>query len=117
MRASALILLLLVAFAAPAANFRFTFVATDGTVVANAPTLTVQQEDLLIDWLWEFYAPTDTTPESPTFGQKLTRNAANEAKAYRNWAAATWKGTRASVVRWKHNIDKAAVAAPMIPEE
>jgi len=117
MRAGTLIVLLLLSFAAPAANFRYTFVATDGTVVVNSPALTVQQEDLLIDWLWEFYAPVDVTPGSPTLGQKLPRTPQNEAQAYRNWAAADWKGTRASIVRWKHDLDKAAVVPPTVPEE
>lgn len=111
MRAGTLIILLLAAFAAPAANLRYTFVATDGTVVVNAPTINVAQEDLFIDWLWEFYAPVDA------LGAKLTRNVANEAQAYRNWAAASWKGTRAQVVRWKQELDRAAVPAPVLPEE
>lgn len=112
MRAGTLIILLLAAFAAPAANLRYTFVATDGTVVVNAPTINVAQEDLFIDWLWQFYAPVD-----PETGAKLTRNVANEAQAYRNWAAASWKGTRAQVVRWKQELDRAAVPAPVVPEE
>lgn len=109
--------LLAFSFAAPAANLRYSFVGTGGTVTVNAPSLNAQQEALFIDWLWEFYAPVDTTPDSPTLGQKLTRNAANEAQAYRNWAAADWNGTRASIVRWKHELDKAAVAAPVVPKE
>ena len=118
MRTSALIVIfLLVSPALLAANLRFTFVSTDGTVNVNAPTLNAQQEALFIDWLWEFYAPTDTDPQSPTFGEKLTRNTANEARAYRNWAAAAWKGTRASVVRWKVEKDRAAVSEPVVPEE
>lgn len=112
MRASALIFLLLVALAAPAANLRYTFVATDGTVVVNAPSINVAQEDLFIDWLWEFYAPVD-----PGTGAKLTRNVANEAQAYRNWAAANWKGTAAQVRRWKQELDRAAVQPPVLPEE
>lgn len=111
MRAGTLIILLLAAFAAPAANLRYTFVATDGTVVVNAPTINVAQEDLFIDWLWEFYAPVD-----PETGAKLTRNVANEVQAYRNWAAANWKGTSAQVVRWKQELDRAAVQPPVIPE-
>ena len=34
----------------------------------------------------------------------------------RNYANALWRGTRANVIRWKHDLDKAAVAAPQLPE-
>ena len=44
------------------------------------------------------------------------RNAANEATAFRNYANALWRGTRANVIRWKHDLGKAAVAAPQLPE-
>lgn len=97
------------------ANLRFTFVATAGTVNQNGPTITAPQEVLFIDWLWAQYAPTDTTEGSPTFGQTLPRNTANEAQAFRNYADALWRGTRANVIRWKHDLDKAAVTAPEMP--
>ena len=93
------------------ANLRITFVGTAGNVIANGPDLSPAQENLFIDWLWEFYAPVDAN------GVKLTRNAANEAQAFRNYAAAMWKGTRSNVVRWKHELDKSAVQAPTVPEE
>lgn len=92
------------------ANLRFTFVATSGTVTQNAPDLTALQESLFIHWLWDTYAPTGAG------GQTLTRNAANEAAAFRNYANALWRGTRANVIRWKHDLDKAAVLAPQLPE-
>lgn len=92
------------------ANLRFTFVSTAGTVNHNAPTITVQQEDLFIDWLWAQYAPLDE------FNVPVTRNTANEAAAFRNYANALWRGTRANVIRWKHDLDRAAVAAPQLPE-
>lgn len=97
-------------------NLRFTFVATPGTVTQNAPNITAPQEALFTDWLWAQYAPVDTVEGSPTFGQPLTRNTANEAQAFRNYAAKLWQGTRANVIRWKHELDKAAVSAPALPE-
>lgn len=111
MRASALILLLLLSFAASAANLRYTFVATGGTVVVNAPALTAQQEALFVDWLWANYAPVDAG------GVPLTRNAANEAQAYRNYAAAEWRGRAAEVRRWKREHDQRAIAEPALPGE
>lgn len=117
MRSFTLVMLLLASSLASAANLRFTFVATDGTVVVNSPTITAPQESILIDWLWEFYAPVDTTPGSPTLGQKLTRTPANEAQAYRNWAASSWAGTASQVRRWKREKDQAAIAEPMLPGE
>ena len=117
MRTGALILLLLLlAFAAPAANLRFTFVATPGNTVHNGPNLNAQQEALFNDWLWATYAPTDAVEGSPTFGQTLPRNAASEAEAYKRWAAATWAGTRAQMRRWKREQDQAAVVEPTVPE-
>jgi len=97
-------------------NLRFTFVATAGTVQHNAPNLTAGQETLFLDWLWEKYAPKDEVEESPTFGQILPRNTANEAQAFRNYAAALWRGTRANVQSWKLEQDRAALTAPAIPE-
>ena len=117
MRTGTLIILLALAFAAPAANLRSTFVATSGTVVVNSANLNAQQEAILIDWIWAQYAPKDTTPGSPTFGQPLTRNASNEAEAYRNYAKAIHAGTFAQAKRWKHDQDKAAVVAPTLPSE
>lgn len=98
------------------ANLRFAFVATSGTVSSNAPDLTPAQEALFIEWLWARYAPVNTVEGSPTFGQKLPRNAANEAQAFRNYATAMWRGTRANVRDWKLEQDRAAVTAPVIPE-
>lgn len=97
--------------AAPAANLRYTFVATAGTVIVNGPTITAGQETLFLDWLWEFYAPVDGT------GAKMTRNSANEAQAYRNWAAAAWKGTAAQVRDWKRRKDQEAITEPTLPGE
>ena len=97
-------------------NLRFTFVATTGTVTHNAPDLTAGQEALFINWLWAQYAPKDTVEGSPTFGQILPRNTANEAQAFRNYAAALWRGTRANVQHWKLGQDRAAISAPAIPE-
>lgn len=97
------------------ANLRFTFIATSGTVNQNGPNITAPQEALFIDWLWAQYAPTDTVEGSPTFGQVLPRNTANEAQAFRNYADALWRGTRANVIRWKHDLDRAAVVEPTMP--
>lgn len=97
------------------ANLRFIFIATAGTVNQNAPAITAPQEALFINWLWAHYAPIDTVEGSPTFGETLPRNAANEAHAFRNYADKLWLGTRANVIRWKHELDKAAVAAPVLP--
>lgn len=93
------------------ANLRFTFVATSGTVNQNGPTITAPQEALFLDWLWAKYAPTD-----PQTGAVLPRNASNEVQAFRNYANKLWLGTRANVLRWKHDLDKAAVVAPQLPE-
>lgn len=98
------------------ANLRFSFISTAGTVTVNAPDITAPQEALFIDWLWAQYAPVDEVEDSPTFGEPLPRNTANEAQAYRNYAAKLWAGTRANVIRWKHELDKAAVSAPVLPE-
>ena len=98
-------------------NLRFTFVATAGTVQHNAPDLTAGQETLFLNWLWAHYAPKDMVVESPTFGQPLPRNTANEAQAFRNYAAALWRGTRANVQSWKLELDRAAITTPAIPEE
>lgn len=98
------------------ANLRFTFVATAGTVNQNAPAITVPQETLFIDWLYAHYAPVDTVEGSPTFGQPLTRNTANEAQAFKNYAYKLWQGTRANVIRWKQGLDRAAIVAPVLPE-
>lgn len=98
------------------ANLRFSFVATGGTVTVNAPDLTVGQENLFKDWLWAQYAPKDDVEGSPTFGQTLQRTTANEAEAYRNYARALWKGTRANVRNWKLEQERAAISAPSIPE-
>ncbi len=91
-------------------NLRFSFLATAGTVTFNAPDLTTNQENLFVGWLWAHYAPVDAQ------GVTLTRNAANEAQAYRNYAKALWLGTRANVISWKHELDKAAVTPPTVPE-
>ena len=117
MRTGTLIVLLLLALAAPAANLRSTFVATSGNVIVNSTNLTAPQEQVLIDWIWAHYAPKDTTPGSPTFGQPLTRNTANEAEAYRNYAKAIHAGTYAQAKRWKREQDQAAVAEPSLPAE
>lgn len=98
------------------ANFRFTFIASAGTVNFNAPEITVPQETLFVDWLWAQYAPVDQNENSPTFGQVLPRNVANEGQAFRNYATKLWAGTRANVIRWKLNLDKAAIVAPILPE-
>ena len=76
-----------------------------------------QQEAILIDWIWAQYSPKDTTPGSPTFGQPLTRNTANEAEAYRNYARAIHAGTFAQAKRWKREQDRAAIAGPSLPAE
>lgn len=117
MRTGTLIFLLLLAFAAPAANLRSTFVATGGTVIVNSTNLTAQQEAIFIDWLWAKYAPTDTVEGSPTFGQPLARTPANEAQAYRNYAAAIHAGTFAQAKRWKREQAQAAVPEPSLPAE
>lgn len=98
-------------------NLRFTFVATAGTVQHNAPALTAGQETMFLNWLWAQYAPKDTVEGSLTFGQTLPRNTANEAQAFRNYAAALWRGTRANVQNWKLEQDRAALTAPAIPED
>lgn len=115
-RTVTLILFLLVSSLASAANFRFTYVATPGNVQHNGPNLNAQQEALLNDWLWANYAPTDTVDGSPTFGQVLPRNTANEAEAYKRWAYATWKGTRAQIRKWKREQDQALITEPTVPE-
>ena len=92
-------------------NLRFTFVATAGTVQHNAPDLTAGQETLFLNWLWAQYAPKDAE------GSVLPRNTANEAQAFRNYAAALWRGTRANVQSWKLEQDRAAITAPAIPED
>lgn len=97
-------------------NLRFAFVATSGTVIHNAPDITAGQETLLRNWLWAQYAPKDEVEGSPTFGQTLPRNTANEAQAFRNYAAALWGGTRANVQARKLGQDRAAISAPSIPE-
>lgn len=117
MRSFTLILLLLVSSLASAANFRFTYVATPGNVQHNGPALNAQQEALLNNWLWANYAPTDTVEGSPTFGQVLPRNTANEAEAYKRWADATWKGTRAQIRKWKREQDQAVIVEPVLPAE
>jgi hypothetical protein len=94
------------------ANIREVFVTSAGTVTYNAPNLSAQHEQILIDWFWSQYAPVDTTPGSPTFGQVLPRNTANEAQAFRNFATAKWAGIQAQVRRWKHNQLKEAVPDP-----
>lgn len=98
------------------ANLRFMFIATAGNATYNGPEITAPQEALFIDWLWAKYAPKDEVEGSPTFGEPLTRTPANEVQAYRNYAAAMWSGTRANVVRWKLEQDRAAVSAPVLPE-
>lgn len=92
------------------ANMRFTLVATAGTVIHNAPDITAPQETLLLNWLWAYYAPVDA------LGSPLTRNSTNEAQAFRNYATSLWAGTRANVIRWKHELDRAAVPAPTLPQ-
>lgn len=90
-------------------NLRFAFVATSGTVTHNSPDLTAGQETLLLNWLWAQYAPKDAN------GVELPRNTANEAQAFRNYAMALWRGTRANVQNWKLEQDRAALTAPVIP--
>jgi len=97
-------------------NLRFAFVSTSGTVTHNAPDITAGQETLFLNWLWAQYAPKDTVEGSLTFGQTLPRNSANEAQAFRNYATALWRGTRANVQNWKLEQDRAAIVAPTIPE-
>lgn len=105
-------IMLLLAFSADAANLRFTFVGTDGTVVVNSANLTAQQEDLLIDWLWAQYAPTD-----PETGAVLERTAQNEAEAYRRYARAIHAGTYAQARRWKREQKQAEIHEPNLPNE
>lgn len=111
MRTGTLIVLLLLAFAAPAANIRSTFVATNGTVIVNSTDLTAPQEAVFIDWLWAMYAPVDAA------GVTLPRNNANVAQAYRNYAKAIHAGTYAQARRWKREQDQAAIAEPVLPAE
>lgn len=92
-------------------NLRFAFVATSGTVTHNAPDLTAGQETLFLNWLWAHYAPRDAN------GVELPRNTASEVQAFRNYATALWRGTRANVQNWKLEQDRAAIVAPTIPEE
>lgn len=108
---------MLVSAAAASANLRFTFVATDGTVVVNSANLNAAQEALLIDWLWAYYAPKDDVEGSPTFGQTLPRTPANEAQAYRNYARALASGTYAQVRKWKQEQDRAVIGEPSLPAE
>lgn len=89
------------------ATIREVFVATPGTVTFNAPDLSPAHEAVLVDWFWAHYAPKD-----PVTGQVLTRNTANEAQAFRNFAAAKWAGLQAQVRRWKHGQLKSAVPDP-----
>ena len=92
-------------------NLRFAFVATSGTVTHNAPDLTAGQETLFLNWLWAHYAPRGAN------GVELPRNTASEVQAFRNYATALWRGTRANVQNWKLEQDRAAIVAPTIPEE
>ena len=115
MRTTILILSLLLSLSAGAANFRYSYVA-GATITVNAPDLGVHQQ-VVEDWIWAFYAPTDTDPQSPTFGQTLPRTGANLAEAWRNWARANWRGTAAEIRRWKQDQDRAAISGPAVPEE
>lgn len=99
------------------ANLRFSFLATAGTVTVNAPDINPTQEALFVDWLWAMYAPVDTDPESPTFNEPLERTPANEVQAYRNYARGLWLGTRNNVIRWKQDMERAAIQPAVIPED
>jgi len=96
------------------AQLKITFQATTGNQPSNGPNWNASKEQRFINWVWAMYAPKDTIPGSPTFGQLLPRNLANETIAFQNYADGIYNGTKANIRAWeKSEVDKASVVADM----
>lgn len=85
------------------AKLTFTLTTAAGTVTQDSPKLTDQQMARFTDWLWTAY------PQINPDGTTKTKNAANQAQAFRDWSQALWRGTKASVANAER--DAAANAA------
>lgn len=77
------------------ARLSWTVTTTAGTVTHNGPEISEANMTRFRDWLWANF-PLPMNPD----GTAKTRNAANEAQAFREWADRQWQATKADVVNW-----------------
>jgi hypothetical protein len=94
-----LIFFALFSVTAYAAGLEWTVNSTSGSVTYTAPTVSDAEMDRFLDYLWDNFAPVDEN------GDQLVRNNANQATAFRTWAAANWQNTKRTVVDYERQRD------------
>lgn len=90
------------------AQLRYVFQATTGNIAQNGPNWNPAKELRFLNWVWVFYAPKDEVEGSPTFGQVLPRNAANEELAVKAFFNAKIDGVIAQIRRYEKQLADAA---------
>lgn len=81
------------------AKLTISFDATAGTVTQSWGVWDAGKETRFLNWVWNNYAPKDTTEGSPTFGEVLPRTNPNMATAFKSFALAIMEGVKANVLR------------------
>lgn len=86
------------------AKLTFSITSAIGNLSVDSPTLTDPQMQRFLDFIWDAY------PQFTADGiTRKTKNNANLAQCYREWAAGLWEGTKANVMSYERT--KASVAA------
>lgn len=70
-----------------------------GTTTFNGPTISDANMDRFLDWVWDAY-PQYVDPDATPKVLK-TKNNANLAAAYRDWAQGQWRGLVDQVKRFE----------------
>lgn len=78
------------------AKLTWTITTSAGSVSQDGPVISEANMTRFRDWLWAWY------PQYEADGETLkTRNAANEAQAFRDWADAQWEAAKNKVLHWE----------------
>ncbi len=99
MRIFILTIILLFAVDALAAKLTWTIESTAGTVAQDGPIISDVNMTRFVDWLWYAYPQVDVDQDGVETPKP--RTPANEAQAFRDWAARQWNITSVTVRRWE----------------
>ena len=79
------------------AKITWTVEISSGTVTHDGPTLTDDQMQRFLDWVWA------TERQLEADGSPKPRTPANIAASVRDWARTQWRGTKTDVRKYEAN--------------
>ncbi len=75
------------------ARISWTVEASVGTVTHDGPTISDEQMQRFLDWVWDEY------PQTSADKTRLPRSAANMVAALYDWGRAQWVATKSDVLK------------------